>query len=501
MYICVGQGTVVEKKKISSDDNQIELLLEVIPSHIRMPLDTLVDPKGLLEIVLDLGRIPEARFTDKVVPLDSHEVGKNDIDYVVNRIGSFGKDKRAGIERTLHRISCILNRNGEVVGLTCRVGRAVIGAVKMVEDLVLSGKNILLLGKPGVGKTTMLREIARVLSDEATKRVIVVDTSNEIGGDGDIPHASIGKARRMQVLTPEQQHAVMIEAVENHMPEVIVIDEIGTEFDAVAARTIAERGVQLIGTAHGDHLLNLMMNPTLQDLVGGIQNVILSDEEARRRKTQKTVPERKSPPTFEIVVEIKSWHKVVIHRKVSEAVDAALRGQPVSKALRWEDHNGKIQEKITNDEITGALLSELHQPSNFNNIYCLGFDTSKFLRLLGELGHSLTVVEDLDQADIVLTTKAYYRKNPALLQKASEHRIPVFVLRNYSPSQVRYFLEVVDQNLNKDSKIMLPNGANDQNEVYSRIAEVRRVQQMKEGNGTLSTEDIEEYSRRSKNAS
>ena len=282
--------------------------------------------------------------------------------------------------------------------------------------------------------------------------------------------------------------------------EVIVIDEIGTEYDTVAARTIAERGVQLIGTAHGENLLNLMMNPTLQDLVGGIHSVILSDEEARRRKTQKTVPERKSLPTFEIVVEIKNWHEVVIHRKVSDAVDAALRGQPVPKALRWEDYNGRIQERITDDDTTAGLLSELHQSNNVNDIYCLGFDTSKFLRLSGELGYSIAAVEDLDQADIVLTTKDYFRENPTLLQKASEHRIPVFVLRNYSPSQVRHFLEVVDQNLKKDSKLMLSGGTNDQDEAFARIAEVRGIQQMKEGNGTVSKEGIEEYSRRSKNA-
>ncbi|GAI36366.1 unnamed protein product, partial [marine sediment metagenome] len=249
-------------------------------------------------------------------------------------------DNRAGIERTLHRISAIRNRKGRIVGLTCRVGRAVFGTIKIIEDLVQSGKSVLLLGRPGVGKTTMLREVARVLADDLNKRVIIVDTSNEIAGDGDIPHPAIGHARRMQVTTPTKQHAVMIEAVENHMPEVIVIDEIGTELEAQAARTIAERGVQLIGTAHGNTLENLMMNPTLCDLIGGIQTVTLGDEEAKRRGTQKSILERMSPPTFDIVVEIQEWDKVAIHPDVGQAVDATLRGQPTATETRWLDETG-----------------------------------------------------------------------------------------------------------------------------------------------------------------
>ena len=467
---------------ISEDQDQIGLLLDVIPPRIRLPLETAINPFGLLEIVLDVGRIPEARFADSAVPLDSYEVSKHDIDYVLARIGSFGKDKRAGIERTLHRISCIQNRRGEVIGLTCRVGRAVIGAVKMVEDLVLSGKNILLLGKPGVGKTTMLREIARVLSDEATRRVIVVDTSNEIGGDGDIPHVSIGKARRMQVSSPDQQHAVMIEAVENHMPEVIIIDEIGNEFDAAAARTLAERGVQLIGTAHGDTLLNLMMNPTLQDLVGGIQNVILSDEEAKRRRTQKTVPERKLPPTFEIVVEIRNWKEVAIHQKVSEAVDCALRDQPVSRMFRWEEYNGTIQQKITNADLTEGLLSEFHQSKPLNRVYCLGVDKTKLLQLVDQLEFPLTVTDDLGECDIVLTTKAYYRKTPSLLQKAGSQKKPVFVLRTYSTAQMRYFFEVIEQYSGKKREGMISQDVIPEEEISARIADVRKIQSTNNGN-------------------
>ncbi len=283
-------------QRVITDD--LDALLEVIPQNIRHALLN-VKENELIEIVLDLGRLPQARYSHKEIKLSQHEITQADIDYVLSRIGQFSGDNRAGIERTLHRISAIRSREGKIIGLTCRVGRAVFGTVMIIQDLVETGKSVLLLGRPGIGKTTMLREIARVLADDFNKRVIVVDTSNEIAGDGDIPHPAIGNARRMQVPSPDMQHAVMIEAVENHMPEVIIIDEIGTSLEADAARTIAERGVQLIGTAHGNNLENLMMNPILSDLVGGIQTVTLGDEEARRRHTQKSILERKAPPTFE----------------------------------------------------------------------------------------------------------------------------------------------------------------------------------------------------------
>src|SRR5689334_9002741 len=268
------------------------------------------------------------------------EIGETDIAHVVDHIGTFGDDNRAGIERTLHRISAIRNRSGKIVGLTCRIGRAVYGTIEIIDDFVETGKSILIMGRPGIGKTTMLREAARVLADEHGKRVVVVDTSNEIAGDGDIPHPAIGKARRMQVRTPSLQHEVMIEAVENHMPQVIVIDEIGTELEAQAARTIAERGVQLIGTAHGNTLDNLMLNPTLSDLIGGIQSVTLGDEEARRRRSQKSVLERKAPPTFDVIVEIQDRERVLVHSDVAQTVDALLLGDPVAPELRWRDEEG-----------------------------------------------------------------------------------------------------------------------------------------------------------------
>jgi stage III sporulation protein SpoIIIAA len=319
----------------TTDD--LDALMAALPDEIVQRLRTVASRADLLEVVMDLGRHPEARFTHGEQVLLDREVTEADINHVIEHIGAFGDDNRAGIERTLHRISAIRNRAGKVVGLTCRIGRAVFGTIDIIRDMVEAGQSLLILGRPGVGKTTKLREVARVLADDLGKRVIVVDTSNEIAGDGDIPHPGIGDARRMQVRTPTEQHAVMIEAVENHMPEVIVIDEIGTELEAAAARTIAERGVQLVGTAHGNTLDNLMLNPTLSDLVGGIQPVTLGDEEARRRGTQKTVLERKAPPTFDVLVEIVERDRVIVHRNVAETVDAILRGHMVPPEQRWRE--------------------------------------------------------------------------------------------------------------------------------------------------------------------
>jgi stage III sporulation protein SpoIIIAA len=320
--------------------DDLDVLLAALPPDVVEAVHALTDPANLIEVVMDLGRRPEARSTSSEITLLEREITEADLKYVVDHIGTFGDDNRAGIERTLHRISAIRNRTGKIVGLTCRIGRAVYGTIEIINDFVESGKSILIMGRPGIGKTTMLREAARVLADDQGKRVVVVDTSNEIAGDGDIPHPAIGRARRMQVRTPSLQHEVMIEAVENHMPEVIVIDEIGTELEAHAARTIAERGVQLIGTAHGNNLDNLMLNPTLTDLIGGIQTVTLGDEEARRRRSQKSVLERKAPPTFDVIVEILDREKVTVHADVAETVDSLLRGDPISSELRWRDEGG-----------------------------------------------------------------------------------------------------------------------------------------------------------------
>ncbi len=429
-------------QRVVTDD--MEALLDILPPRIRQPLCQQPDIKELLEIVLDLGRLPEARFPKREIVIHDKEVEEADIDYVVTRIGSFGDDNRAGIERTLHRISAIRNRRGRIVGLTCRVGRAISGTIKVIEDLVQSGKSVLMLGRPGVGKTTMLREVARVLADDMAKRVIIVDTSNEIAGDGDIPHPAIGHARRMQVPTPSLQHAVMIEAVENHMPEVIVIDEIGTELEAMAARTIAERGVQLVGTAHGNTLDNLMMNPTLADLIGGIQSVTLGDEEARRRGTRKSILERKSPPTFDIVVEIQGWDKVAIHPDVGEAVDALLRGQLISTEVRWLDEKGEIRTEKTEPGIKKPVrekkVTRAEKPSR---IYLFGVNQMRLEQIARDMHLDLEIADNLHDATLFVTSKNYFRQKPQKVRDAESANLPIYVLKSNTPPQMRQLLNTL----------------------------------------------------------
>jgi len=427
-------------RKVVTDD--LDALLDILPLHIREPLYQQPDHSELIEVVLDLGRLPEARFPHRELVLNSIEVSQTDIDYVVSRIGEFSGDNRAGINHTLHRISAIRNRHSEIIGLTCRVGRAVFGTVKMIQDLIESGKSVLLLGRPGIGKTTMLREVARVLADDSKKRVIVIDTSNEIAGDGDIPHPAIGHARRMQVATPTEQHAVMIEAVENHMPEVIIIDEIGTELEAKAARTIAERGVQLVGTAHGNTLENLIMNPTLSDLIGGIQTVTLGDEEARRRHTQKSVLERKAPPTFGVVVEIVDYYKVTVHPDVTEAVDALLHGRPPKAEVRWMEEDGEVKRQAITSTITWETKEE-KQPEKTLRFYLFGANRSRLEQTAKEGQRALKVVADLRQADIFLTTRSYYRRKPQKIRDAEALGIPIYVLKSNNAAQIKQCLDAL----------------------------------------------------------
>ncbi len=440
--------------------DDLDVLLNVLPPHLQLHLNSDDGLPDLLEIVMDLGRVPEARFVTGARTLNSREVTREDIEYVVSRIGEFTDDNRAGIPRTLHRISCIRNRQGRIVGLTCRVGRAVYGTIEVVRDIVESGKSILLLGRPGVGKTTMLRESARVLGD--IKRVVIVDTSNEIGGDGDIPHPAIGKSRRMQVPTPALQHEVMIEAVENHMPEVIVIDEIGRELEAAAARTIAERGVQLIGTAHGQSLENLMMNPTLADLIGGIQSVTLSDEEARRRGTQKSILERKAPPTFDVLIEIQERNRFAVHHEVAEAVDALLRGRALPAEIRIRADDGHIHiekpqisphtmitakpsrgsRRATEVLAAPARPGATHtEPMRSMRLYPYGLSQDRLEQAAKGLQLPVAVVDDVGEADAVLTLKNYYRKRPPIVTDAERRGIPVYVLRSNTIAQMEGLLE------------------------------------------------------------
>jgi len=429
-------------------DDEVELLAQALPPHLYRALHERTDPAELLEIVLDLGREPEARVPGREVLLSHQPVTDVDLEYVASRVGHFGEDNRAGIERTLHRVSAIRNRRGRIVGLTCRVGRAVTGTAEIFRDIVESGQSVLLLGRPGIGKTTMLRESARLLADEQRKRVVIVDTSNEIGGDGDIPHPGIGRARRMQVRTPLLQHAVMIEAVENHMPEVIVIDEIGTELEAAAARTIAERGVQLIATAHGQTLENLLVNPTLNDLLGGIQSVTLSDEEARRRGTQKTVLERKSPPTFDVLIEIQDRERVAIHQPLAEVVDAALRGPLPTPRVRMRTREGRIisnageapavHNGANGREANGSggkvTLLPTRKP---RAVFPYGVSRTYLEQSIRELDVPVRVLGNLDGADLVLTLKNYYRRRPDILRQAESGGVPVHILRSNSVAQVK----------------------------------------------------------------
>ncbi|HEY9801333.1 MAG TPA: R3H domain-containing nucleic acid-binding protein [Leptolyngbyaceae cyanobacterium] len=478
--------------------DDLQKLLDILPQDLRQVLENHPQRDSLVEVVLDLGRRPEARFPNQAEYLSETPVTQAQIDDCIQRVGNFGGDNRAGIEQTLHRISAIRNRNGKIIGLTCRVGRAVFGTIGMIRDLVETGKSILMLGRPGVGKTTALREIARVLADELHKRVVIIDTSNEIAGDGDVAHPAIGRARRMQVAHPEQQHQVMIEAVENHMPEVIVIDEIGTELEALAARTIAERGVQLVGTAHGNQIENLIKNPTLSDLVGGIQAVTLGDDEARRRGSQKTVLERKAPPTFEIAVEMLERQRWVVHESVADTVDTLLRGRQPSPQTRTVDDQGKVsitrqlavvngrgglatpeesfaparqangwrssgqmlavpsltveRERLGQSEFDRLLDESFNypEPVDFSSgrtpgpngedlplhIYPYGVSRHQLEQVISVLTLPVMLTKDIDSADAILALRSHVKNHAKLRQMAKARHVPIHVIKSSTIPQI-----------------------------------------------------------------
>ena len=442
--------------------NDLDKLVEVMPERIRRCI-SYEKMDDAIEIVLDLGRVPEVRHSDgKIEYLNTDIVTSQDIAGIVHNIPEFTSDNRSGIAGTLHRISAIRNRQGKVVGLTCRIGRVVTGTISCIKDICLQNKSILFLGRPGVGKTTKLREISRLVADELGKRVVIVDTSNEIAGDGDMPHPAVGHARRMQVRQPEYQKDVMIEAVENHTPEVIIVDEIGTEAEAQAARTIAERGVMLIATAHGNTLENLIKNPTLSDLVGGIQSVTLGDDEAKRRASQKTVLEREKQPTFDIVIEILDRNTLAVYKDSAEAVDYILRGWPIRPEIRKVDKTydftasvqNPVPERVPNviDKIN-ALDKTIENPESlkfsfsrqkyvdevkkFKKIYLYAVSRSIAEKVIERLDLNAEITRNLDDADIVIAHKNFVKGGAKVLSTAEHDRLQIFYVKTNSMAQIQ----------------------------------------------------------------
>lgn len=475
--------------------DDLQQLLDILPNFIREPLEKHPRQEHLVEVVLDIGRRPEARFPGDTEYLSYRTVVLKDLDYIIKRLGKFSGDNRAGIEKTLHRISSLRNRKGNVIGLTCRIGRAIFGTVSIVKDLLEQKKSILLLGRPGVGKTTAIREIARVLSDNMKKRVIIIDTSNEIAGDGDLPHPSIGRARRMQVSNNRNQHEVMIEAVENHMPEIIIIDEIGTELEAVAARTIAERGVQLVGTAHGNALENLIKNPTVTDLIGGIQYVTLGDEEAKRRGSSKSILERKAPPTFDIAIEIHDTKTWVIHENIEQSVDLLLQGQALplqrrsligntnnivkcdlvwnkkeSPALVENSFTGVgVDKKQTNNYLINRLdkstktknkkllkteeLVRADLKKKFTFLYLHGINNQDLKSLIKTLRLPVVITKEIQYADAILTLGNLVKGNRKLKQMSHAKKITIFTIQNNTLFQLAKALRLISK---KNTKVSVP---------------------------------------------
>ena len=444
-------------------DEDLNKLLENLPFFIQENLRSHSKKEKLLEIVIDLGRRPEARFSNGTEYLSQKIISWQDIDFITKRISEFSNENRAGFERTLHRISCIRNRQYIITGLTCRVGRAIFGSISIIRDLLNSGQSVLILGKPGVGKTTIIREIARVLSDEMEKRVIIVDTSNEIAGDSDIPHLGIGRARRMQVSKTEYQHQVMIEAVENHMPEVIIIDEIGTELEALAARTIAEKGVQLVGTTHGNCLENLIKNPSLSDLIGGIRNVTLSDDEAKRRGTQKSILERKAYPAFQIAIEINAQNSWTVYENVKYSIDLILRGNPLIVQNRKLSLNEKIKIKYRNFQTNSTPLYKIPTTSinsiNFcytdwrildqtnqkqlqnletKNliIYTYSLSNNLITEAIYKVGFRFMLTGELKQATIIIGLTKHLKQNRKLKEFAKQQNLPIYTINQGNIYQV-----------------------------------------------------------------
>jgi len=451
-------------------DNDLNKLIKNLPIFLQDNLLRHVNKDQIVEIILDLGRRPEIRFIESSEYLSQKVVSWQDIDYLTKRISKFSNQNRAGIDRTLNRISCIRNRQFLINGITCRVGRAVFGTIGVVRDLLESEKSILILGKPGVGKTTIIREIARVLADEMEKRVIVIDTANEIAGDSDIPHFGIGKARRMQVVNTKLQHQTMIEAIENHMPQVIIIDEIGTEPEVLAARTIAEKGVQLVGTTHGNCFKNLIKNPSLADLIGGIQSVTLSDDEAKRRGTQKSILERKTYPTFEIVIEINQQNYWTVYEDVKSEIDLFLQTQRTIDQSRYFflperiKITGRQIEQVSSFFSKNYLIKKDFFPNTSNNwtivnqeksekflkfesknliVYSYSLSNNLLKEILLKTGFKFILTNEVQKATLIIGSKKHLRQNLKIIKLIKQKNIPIYTFHEisfYEISKLIYFL-------------------------------------------------------------
>jgi len=456
-------------------ETDLNKLIENFPGFLQGQLIKHMGQDQLIEIILDLGRRPEARSIQGSKYLSQKIISWQDIDYVTKRVSKFSNENRAGIDRTLHRISCLRNRQFLINGLTCRIGRAVFGTISVMRDLLEFDQSILILGCPGIGKTTIIREIARILADEREKRVIIVDTSNEIAGDSDIPHYGIGRARRMQVAKTEFQHQVMIEAVENHMPQVIIIDEIGTELEVLAAQTIAEKGVRLVGTTHGNCLENVIKNPPLSNLIGGIQYVTLSDDEAKRRRTQKSVLERRACPAFETIVEINNQNTWTIHENTQISVDLFLRKNFTIAQVRTSLAKDKIQIKCRQSQNYLPLLSQTQNQKNThksqifqaNNwiirnqfqvekqvnlrqktlmIYPYSLSPNLLREALLKLGITFTLTNNLKKATVVIGLKKHLKQNFKLKTLIQDKYIPIYTLNKINLYQVTKLIKSLDYN-------------------------------------------------------
>lgn len=427
---------------IRKDD--VEEVIKLLPKNFQDELKK-HDLTKLIEVVFDLGRIPQGHFSkNKVIILGEKSVTTQMIHDVCSQIGDFNRNNRAGLEGTLHRISCIRNKKDEIIGLTMRIGRSITGTIEIIKDYLKQDKSLLLLGPPGVGKTTMLREISQHLSTEREKRVVVIDTSNEIAGDGDIPHAAIGRARRMQLPVDKKQHDVMIEAVENHTPQVIVIDEIGTQAEADAANTIAERGVVLVATAHGISLENVIQNPLLSDLVGGIETVTIGDEEAKRRGTNKSILERASNPTFDICVEIIDKYTVNVHKNVATSVDAILAGKAIPPELRKRDKDTDMVTILEKADIEEEEIQDFSFSKDGNTLAIYPYAISKSLlkRAFASVSNiDLKVVNTLDEADIIFALKSYATPGAKIFNIAEERGIFIKIVDENSLSEIALSLE------------------------------------------------------------